>query len=114
MISQDKIQEATRRLVEAYNPVAIYLFGSYAWGEPTEDSDLDLMVVVSNSFHNTFSSFKKGKWALRDLKIANDIIIANFNQFEQLASHPSNLEFKIQKEGTKLYGTISSMALQSG
>ena len=44
MISQDKIQEATRRLVEAYNPVAIYLFGSYAWGVPTEDSDLDFMV----------------------------------------------------------------------
>ena len=34
MISEDKIQEATKRLFEAYDPVAIYLFGSYAWGEP--------------------------------------------------------------------------------
>ncbi|MBL7813471.1 MAG: nucleotidyltransferase domain-containing protein [Saprospiraceae bacterium] len=113
MISQEQIQEATRRLVEAYNPVAIYLFGSYAWGEPNEDSDLDLMVVVSNQFHNTYSSYKKGKWALRDMKIENDIVVENFNLFEQRASHPSNLEFKIQKEGKQLYGTLSSVALQS-
>lgn len=113
MISQEEIQEATKRLVEAYNPVAIYLFGSYAWGKPNEDSDLDFMVLVSNSFHNTYSSYKKGKWALRDMKIDNDIVVENFNQFEQRALHPSSLEFKIQKEGRKLYGTISSMALQS-
>ena len=104
MISQDKIQEATRRLVEAYNPVAIYLFGSYAWGEPNEDSDLDLMVILSDSFEVAFSSHKKGKWALRDLKIANDLILANRYYFEKTALQSSTLEFKIKNEGKKLYG----------
>lgn len=113
MISQEKIQEATKRLVEAYDPVAIYLFGSYAWGEPNEDSDLDFMVILSDSFQVAYSTYKKGKWALRDLKIDNDIVVENNHQFEQRASHPSTLEFKIQKEGKQLYGTISSMALQS-
>ena len=49
MIAKEKIQEVTNRLVEAYQPIAIYLFGSYAWGEPNEDSDIDLMVVVDNN-----------------------------------------------------------------
>ena len=113
MISEDKIQEATKRLVEAYDPVAIYLFGSYAWGEPNEDSDLDFMVVMSNSFHNTFSSFKKGKWALRDLKIDNDIIVENFDYFEKNALKTSTFEYKIKNEGKRLYETVSSMALES-
>ncbi|WP_211320167.1 nucleotidyltransferase domain-containing protein [Hymenobacter nivis] len=34
-----------RRIVEGYAPDRIILFGSYAYGEPTEDSDLDLLVI---------------------------------------------------------------------
>ena len=42
MVTKEQIQEVTRRLVEVYQPEAIYLFGSYAWGEPNADSDIDL------------------------------------------------------------------------
>ena len=74
MIAKEKIQEVTKRLVEVYQPIAIYLFGSYAWGEPDEDSDIDLMVVVDNNVELNWSSFKKGKWAIRDMRITNDIL----------------------------------------
>ena len=106
MISEDKIQEATKRLVEAYDPVAIYLFGSYAWGEPNEDSDLDLMVILSDSSEVVFSTHKKGKLALRDLKIDNDLIVANKHYFDKTASKSSTLEYKIKNEGKRLYGTL--------
>jgi len=43
MISQETIEEVKNRLVKTYDPISIYLFGSYAWGHPTEDSDLDLL-----------------------------------------------------------------------
>lgn len=32
------------------NPYRIILFGSYACGKPTEDSDIDLIVVTNNAF----------------------------------------------------------------
>jgi predicted nucleotidyltransferase len=41
------LAEIVRRLVEAYHPERIYLFGSHARGEAGPDSDYDLMVVVS-------------------------------------------------------------------
>ena len=47
MITQELLGAITRRLVEVYNPEAIYLFGSYVWGVTTEDSDIDLMVLVA-------------------------------------------------------------------
>lgn len=31
------------RLVKTYDPIAIYLFGSYTWGAPSEESGLDLV-----------------------------------------------------------------------
>lgn len=47
MISEAQIQAVVRRIVEGYAPDRIILFGSYAYGEPTEHSDLDLLVVKS-------------------------------------------------------------------
>ncbi len=39
------LQEIVRRLVAEYQPEKIILFGSYAYGEPNADSDLDMLIV---------------------------------------------------------------------
>ncbi len=46
MVSQQHIQDYVNRVAEAYRPDRIILFGSYAYGEPNEDSDVDLLVVM--------------------------------------------------------------------
>src|SRR5579875_1603927 len=46
MISQQRIQEYADRVAEAFHPDKIILFGSYAYGQPNEDSDVDLLVVM--------------------------------------------------------------------
>jgi uncharacterized protein len=114
MIAQEKIQEVTDRLVETYHPLAIYLFGSYAWGEPNEDSDIDFMVVVGDDVELTWSSFKKGKWAIRDMRITNDILVENRSVFKKRAAHPANLEHQIAQKGIKLYAKTRGMVIQSG
>ncbi len=43
--NQKEIKRITDRIVEKYQPEKIILFGSYAWGKPTEDSDVDLFIV---------------------------------------------------------------------
>ncbi|MBI4569921.1 MAG: HEPN domain-containing protein [Planctomycetes bacterium] len=40
------IQALADRIAEAFHPEKIILFGSYAYGQPTEDSDVDLLVVL--------------------------------------------------------------------
>ena len=44
--SDAALSEVVRRLVEAYRPERIYLFGSVARGDAGPDSDYDIMVVV--------------------------------------------------------------------
>ncbi len=39
------IKAITDKIVAAYQPKKIILFGSYAYGEPTEDSDIDFLIV---------------------------------------------------------------------
>ena len=45
MITEVQIQAIVQRIVENYAPDRIILFGSYAYGMPTEDSDLDLLII---------------------------------------------------------------------
>jgi len=54
---QKTLPEATRaeldkivsRLVDTYRPEKIILFGSYAYGKPNADSDLDLLIIKKSS-----------------------------------------------------------------
>ncbi len=39
------LPDIVRRIVEGYRPEQIILFGSLAYGEPDEDSDIDLLIV---------------------------------------------------------------------
>ncbi len=42
-------KELTRRLVAEFQPEQVILFGSHAWGTPSEGSDVDVLVIVSAS-----------------------------------------------------------------
>ncbi|MBU4298654.1 nucleotidyltransferase domain-containing protein [Patescibacteria group bacterium] len=43
-ISQ-KIKEITEKIVKGFQPEKIILFGSWAWGKPIKDSDVDLFII---------------------------------------------------------------------
>ncbi|MBI2120246.1 MAG: nucleotidyltransferase domain-containing protein [Parcubacteria group bacterium] len=45
MITREKIKEVADKIAREFQPEKIILFGSFAWGTPTEDSDIDLLVV---------------------------------------------------------------------
>ena len=46
MVAMSRIQELSDRIAREFHPDKIILFGSYAYGTPTEDSDVDLLVVL--------------------------------------------------------------------
>src|SRR5512138_1662810 len=47
MITRTKIRKFARQVAKQFNPHKIILFGSYAYGKPTEDSDVDMLVIMS-------------------------------------------------------------------
>lgn len=42
---QKKITAITKQIVKKFQPKKIILFGSWAWGKPKADSDIDLFIV---------------------------------------------------------------------
>ncbi len=50
------IQDLCRQIVRVANPQKVILFGSYAYGQPTEDSDVDLLVVMPVNGHPAYKA----------------------------------------------------------
>lgn len=53
VLSLEKISEIVKPIALKYNVEAVYLFGSYARGEATADSDLDFLVFGGDTFKKT-------------------------------------------------------------
>lgn len=47
-VTPELLADMTRRIVEAFQPHRVILFGSHAYGTPHKDSDVDLLVVMDS------------------------------------------------------------------
>lgn len=103
LIDEATIREVTSRLVDEYNPEAIYLFGSYAWGSPNEDSDLDLLIVIDKYKKDRLLTMSDGYETLYDLGICKDILVYDKEQFSRCSKDKTSLCNEIAQKGKMLY-----------
>ena|SRR3990172_10483213 len=45
-VDQKNIQKIVQQIAAKFDPLKVVLFGSYAYGNPREDSDVDLLVIM--------------------------------------------------------------------
>lgn len=90
--------------VEALNPVSVYLFGSYAYGTPTEDSDFDFYIVVDDGQTDTLDLMARAYSACSEIKQHPvDILVGTKSKFESRKQRPT-LEKEVFNKGVLLYG----------
>jgi len=83
----------------------IYIFGSYAYGEPNKNSDIDLLVVIDNNYES-----RKAYLDIRDKFFDNricpcDLIVKTEKDFEKkLESNFNGVYGVIRDNGVVLYG----------
>lgn len=94
-----ELTEALRRLVAAYEPERIYLFGSMARGDASPDSDFDLMVVVPDEASDERRRSRLGYEALRGTGIAADVLVCTSSYFDERLHLRASLPATIVREG---------------
>ena len=99
----DKLSEAVSRLCQALSPLAIYFFGSYAYGTPQPHSDIDLLVVVNDSPLDPYSRDAVAYRALRGLGVPKDVQVYTREEFETRAALPVSFERTVKQKGKLLY-----------
>lgn len=82
MISKRKIDDITRTIVEVSDPLKVILFGSYASGQPNDDSDLDFIVVKESEKPRHKRAFDIRR-ALIGKMVPVDILVYTPDEFEK-------------------------------
>ena len=104
MTKQETIEEITRRLIEFYQPVRIYLFGSEARGESGPDSDLDFYVVLPDDAPPSLyrdRTIHKRFWGLQ---APVDVVRLPRADFDARAAHVvASLPATVVREGKLVY-----------
>ena len=104
--AQEKIQEMVRRIVERFHPEKIILFGSYAWGEPGPDSDVDLFIVKETADKPRARRLRvRDILSDRNIRMPIDLIVITPEEIQKRLSIGDVFCKMIVEEGKDLYVT---------
>ena len=99
------VNRVVRRLRQTYHPSQIILFGSYAYGHPTRDSDIDLLIIKE-----TGKSFYERMFEVRRLVSSVvrghpfDPIVITPNELERRLARGDQFLKQIVTKGKRVYG----------
>jgi predicted nucleotidyltransferase len=98
VVEDPRLTTVVNKLVEAYQPERIYLFGSHARGEARADSDFDLLVVVPDT-----ASPDRRRSRLAYVCLWDTVLVWARSEFESRLHLPASLPATILREGRILH-----------
>jgi predicted nucleotidyltransferase len=102
-ITQDKVQAVIKKIVETSNPLSIILFGSYVQGRMDINSDLDILVVVTDKTKNCRQESVRIRKSLRGILMPLDIIVVRKGDLSKFADAPGLIYTSALEEGRVVY-----------
>lgn len=97
------LAEIVRRLVAAYQPERIYLFGSKARGDEGPDSDYDLLVVVPDGAPPERKRSTLAYKVLWGTRAAADVLVCSRGYFDARLHLKASLPGTVLREGRLLH-----------
>ncbi len=103
------LTSAVERIVAACQPRAVFVFGSRARGDARQDSDLDLLVLLSSAVPDLFGL----RSLLKGLPVAKDILASEPEHFAFWGRHRNSVYRTAVEEGFPLWenGRLNEAAI---
>ncbi|MBU3942673.1 nucleotidyltransferase domain-containing protein [Patescibacteria group bacterium] len=99
---QKEIKNITEQITKRYKPKKIILYGSFAYGKPHKDSDVDLFVIKETKKKRTERHLELDK-ILSDRNIPLDILVYTSKEVEQKLALKDLFIKKIMDQGKVIY-----------
>lgn len=110
MVTREAIQATCDDIVREFTPLQAILFGSYAYGTPTEDSDVDLLVVMDIPK----SEFRNKAVEIRQRiphRFSLDLLVRSPEEIASRVSYNDWFLREITEKGDFLYGSDAAYAI---
>jgi predicted nucleotidyltransferase len=98
-----RLADVVSRLIEAYAPESVYLFGSRARGEAGPDSDYDLLLVVPDDAPPERRRSRLAYETLWGAGAAVDVVVWTRSSFDRRLHLPASLPATVVREGVLLH-----------
>jgi predicted nucleotidyltransferase len=85
-------------------PLKIIVFGSYAYGNPNADSDLDIC-VIKKEVKSKSKEKKEIRDKLKELLIAKDILVPTLEEYEFYKNQYGSVFMDIEQKGKLLWSS---------
>jgi uncharacterized protein len=99
------IESAIVEKLKPLNPLKIILFGSYAYGTPDVNSDLDIC-VIKKEVKSKSKEKKEIREKLKDFFIAKDILIPTLEEYEFYKNQFGSVFMDIEQKGKLLWSAF--------
>ena len=103
LVTPEKVHAVVGRLIEMAHPKQIILFGSYARGKITENSDLDVLIVAGDEVENTRRESVRLRGALKEIEMPIDIVVVRESTFQKLSDTPGLIYEEARRTGLLVY-----------
>ncbi|MCG9126594.1 HEPN domain-containing protein [Candidatus Poribacteria bacterium] len=108
MVSQEDIQATCDDIVREFAPLHVILFGSYAYGMPTEDSDVDMLVVMDIPSSETRRQTSEISKRI-PRRFSMDLLVRSKDEVSYRITHNDWFLREITERGKVLYGDINTI-----
>lgn len=98
----DQIDKIANIIVVNYHPQKIILFGSYAYGNPAPDSDIDLLVIKDDNLQGIQRN-RLVRSYLKDFTLSVDIVVKSSQEFETFKDVIGTIIYTANKYGRVIY-----------
>ena len=99
---QHLLDDLIKRTVEAVHPLRIILFGSAARSAMGPDSDLDLLIVMSDGNHRRRTAQTVYR-SLRGIGFPKDVVVVTESDIQKYGDNPSLVLYPALRQGKEIY-----------
>jgi len=105
MITKKQINRLADTIAKKFSTKKIFLFGSYAYGKPESESDLDFCIITDLGDKRKIDIIRDIRREINaNFQIPIDILLYDNNEFNERSIHQNTLEYKILKQGILING----------
>jgi predicted nucleotidyltransferase len=101
-VTRKQIDTVVQKIVQAFHPKKVILFGSYAYGKPTVDSDVDLLIIAESTERPAQRAIHVVKQLL-DVPFPMDVLVRTPQEVRQRLQINDCFMREIVEQGQVLY-----------